>query len=151
MRLFSPKTRSARRKMGFTLEEVVVAMSIVGLTVSGTISGYVMVAKRSDWATRSAAADAAVMQRVEQVRAARWDPLAAQAVDEVVSASFPQTTVKLDLPQKAEKPEQATVRTTIEQISDDPPVRLVRVDCAWASLDGRTFTNSIVVYRTPDL
>jgi len=150
MRLLTNIEQKRRHKAAFTLEEVIVALSIVGVTMSATISGYVSVAKRSDWATRSAAADAAAMQRMEQTRAARWDTLAAQSVDEVSSVNFPQIEVALDVPQKHAVPARANVRTTVEQISIDPPLKMVRVDCLWTSLDGRAFTNSLITYRSPN-
>lgn len=142
---------STRRRCspGFTLEEVLVAISLVGITALSTVSGYVTVAKRSDWASRSAAANAAAVQRVEQIRAARWDTLASPPVDEVVAAHFPDLVVPLDVPQKEASLVQARVKTFIDRISDQPPVRLVRVECIWSSLDQRLFTNTVVAYRTP--
>jgi prepilin-type N-terminal cleavage/methylation domain-containing protein len=150
MRLTSNIQQKRRRAAGFTLEEVIVALSIVGVTMSATISGYVNVAKRSDWASRNLAANAAAAQRLEQVQAARWDTAAFPVVDEVNAASFPSVEVALDVPQKDAVPTRAKLRTTVEQISSEPPLKMVRVECLWTSLDGRAFTNTLTTYRSPN-
>ncbi len=150
MKILTTTPRNRRSLAGFALEEVVVALSIVGITTSAAISGYVHVGKRSDWASRSLAADTAAIRRMEQIRVARWDTLAASATDQVVEANFPPTELALDIPQKDSVPVRGTLRTTIQQISSNPPLKMVQVDCVWASLDGRSFTNKLISYRAPN-
>jgi type II secretory pathway pseudopilin PulG len=139
----------ARRCGGFTLEEVVVSMAITAITVGGVATGYVTTAKRAEWSTYSAAAQSAAVQQVEQVRAAKWDPLALPATDELVSANFPVATVKLDLPGASGTVAYVTNRVTITSLSVNPPLKLIRVDSTWSFMSRGPFTNSVSTYRSP--
>jgi type II secretory pathway pseudopilin PulG len=147
--LLAPRRRSARRCGGFTLEEVVVSMGISALTIGGVATGYATTTKRAEWSTYSAAAQSAALLQVEQVRAAKWDPLALPATDELVSANFPVTTVKLDLPGASGTVAYVTNRTTITSLSMDPPLKLVRVDSTWSFNSRGPFTNTVTTYRSP--
>ena len=143
------RRRAARRCGGFTLEEVVVSMAISALTIGGVASGYVTTNKRAEWSTYSAAAQSAALQQIEQARAAKWDPLALPATDELVSANFPVTTAKLDLPGASGTVAYVTNRTTITRLSVDPPLKLIRVDSSWSFQSRGPFTNSVTTYRSP--
>ncbi len=151
MKTLTNNKRTLRSRIGgFTIEEVVVAVSIIGITATATVSGYTNVSKRSEWSNRQAAASQLAAQRIEQVRSARWDTLASPVVDEIGKTSFTESKVLLDLPQRDEAPVEARLQTSVEQISDDPPLKLVRVDIIWPNLDGRVFTNTLVSYRAPN-
>jgi len=141
--------RMARRCGGFTLEEVVVSMAISAITIGGVATGYVTTAKRAEWSTYAAAAQSAALQQVEQVRAAKWDPLALPATDELVAANFPVATVKLDLPGASGTVAYVTNRVTITSLSVNPPLKLIRVDSTWSFLTRGPFTNSVTTYRSP--
>ena len=43
-----------------------------------------------------------------------------------------------------------TNRVSIVQVSDSPPLRMVQVDCVWSYPERGPFTNSVVMYRSPD-
>ena len=90
------------------------------------------------------------MQRLEQVRAAKWDTLAAPPVDQVMQSNFPPAVEILDIPISGTNLALATNFTVIQTISTAPPLKLVRVDCVWAFYTGRVYTNSLLSYRAPD-
>ena len=140
---------SRRGCAGFTIEEVVVSMAISLITIGGVATGYVTTSKRAEWSTYSAAAQSAALQQVEQVRAAKWEPLALPARDELVSANFPVTTAKLDLPGASSTVAYVTNRTTITTLSVNPPLKMIQVDSSWSFLARGPFTNSVVTYRSP--
>ena len=82
---------------GFTLAEVVVAIAIATLSFGGVIYGYVLTADRAQWSAYSLAAQSLAMQGVEQARAAKWDPKAWPAVDELGVTNYTQVDM-LDVP-----------------------------------------------------
>ena len=90
------------------------------------------------------------MRRLEQTRAAKWDPLAYPSVDDVVQSNFPVTITNLDIPLNGTNAVYATNTTTITLISTNPPLKMVRVDCVWSVLSRGPFTNSLITYRAPD-
>ena len=149
-RLTARKPASAKhRSGGFTLEEVVVSMAISAITIGGVASGYATTTKRAEWSNYSAAAQSAALQQIEQVRAAKWDPAALPATDELVSANFPLTTLKLDLPGANGTVAYVTNRTTITSLSVNPPLKLVRVESSWSFNSRGPFTNTVSTYRSP--
>ena len=148
-RLAPRKPARNRHCGGFTLEEVVVSMAISAITIGGVATGYGTTTKRAEWATYSAAAQSAALQQIEQARAAKWEPLALPATDELVSANFPVTTVKLDLPGAGGTVAYVTNRTTITSLSVNPPVKMIRVDSTWSFLSRGPFTNTVTTYRSP--
>ena len=82
---------------GFTLSEVVVAIAIATLSFGGVICGYVLTADRAQWSAYSLAAQSLAMQGVEQARAAKWDPKAWPAVDELGLTNYAEVDT-LDVP-----------------------------------------------------
>ena len=135
---------------GFSLQEVVTSLAVVGVTLGGIMMGHVTSAKIGDFSATSAAAQQAAGERLEQTRAARWDKLAYPVLDELVSSNFASVTSNLDVPGAKGVPVSATVTTSIADVSVDPPLRRVTVECVW-SLSGRgPFTNSIATLRCPD-
>lgn len=139
-----------RRAGGFTLAEVAMAAAIALLTVTGIIYGYTQSIQRAEWSGFSLAAHAAATQRLEQTRACRWDTAA--GVDQLVAANFPQQVVLLDLPVVGTNALYGTNITTITTISAAAPqLRMIRVECCWHfPITGRSFTNVVVTYRSPD-
>ena len=135
---------------GFTLEELLVSLVLASVSMGSIMTGYVSVLRQSEWAANSTAAQVLAMQRVEQVRAAKWDPLAHPAIDEVVSANFAEIKQALSVPMVSTNLPEAKVTTTITTISTDPPLKLVRVDCIWPFLDRGYYTNTVITLRSPD-
>ena len=124
-------------------------MAISAITIGGVASGYATTTKRAEWSTYSAAAQSAAQQQVEQVRAAKWEPWALPATDELGSANFPAAAVKLDLPGASGPAAYVTNRTTITTLSVNPPLKMIRVDSSWSFNSRGPFTNSVTTYRSP--
>lgn len=141
------------RKFGtsaFTLMEVVMSMAVSALTIGGIIAGYTMSARKAEWSAYSLAAHSLAMQRLEQTRAAKWDPQGWPVIDELVSSNFPVRIDVLDIPISGTNLVYATNTTTISSLSANPPLKMIRVDCAWMFLSRGPFTNTVVTYRTAD-
>lgn len=132
-----------------TLAEVVVALAITGLSVGGIISGYNYCTTSAERAGLSFAANARAMERIEETRSAKWDTASWPVVDFLVASNFPSKTVMLDLSGTGTETTTATILTTISQISSNPPLRSIRVDCVW-NYKTRFVTNTIETCRAPD-
>jgi prepilin-type N-terminal cleavage/methylation domain-containing protein len=137
---------------GFTLTEVVVAIAIATLSFGGVICGYVLTADRAQWGAYSLAAQSLAMQGVEQARAAKWDPKAWPAVDELGLTNYAEVDT-LDVPVSGQ-PVQATNYISVSLVSQSPPLRQLRADCVWGLANGRRsrgpFTNTVITLRTAD-
>ena len=135
---------------GGSLVEVIFSLGIATLTIAGSVNGYVLSANRAEWSAYSLAAHSLAMQRLEQVRAAKWDTAAYPAVDQIVQSNFgPQTNI-LDVPISCSNIVYAVSRTTMSDISANPPLKLVRVDTVWNFMNRGIFTNTVTTYRAPD-
>lgn len=143
-------TSNPRAGDGFTLVEVMVAMAILGMVAGGIIEGYIQSAQMTDWQAHSLAAHSLAIQRIEQCRAAKWDRRAYPPVDQLVSSNFPVLTEMMDMPTAGNNAAYATNFTTISDVSVDPPLRMIQVDCVWQFTNGKIFTNTVVTYRAPD-
>lgn len=139
-----------RGAQGMTLIEVAVSLAVVGITSASVISGYVYSMKQMEVAACSTAAEMAARQRLEQARAAKWDTLAEPAVDELVSSNFPVLVLPLDIPVSGNKAVHGTNITNISIASEDPPLKLIKVDCVWSLPPRGPFTNTLMIYRAPD-
>lgn len=140
----------ARGAGGFTLAEVIIAIALSAMVLASLISGYLATARRAEWTAMSEAAQLKVVNRMEQVRAARWDPWAVPPVDMLTASNFPVWVEDLFTPLGGTNATQATNIVTIQTISDKPPLKLIRVQCQWRFLDNRLYTNSLMLYRQPD-
>ena len=140
-----------RSQWAFTLAEVAVAMSITVMSMAGVIAGYIFATRQAEWSAYSLAAQSLATQRLEQTRAAKWDPRASPPVDEVVANNFPTVpTNVLDMPVSGTNMAYATNFTTISDVTNGGyPLKLIRVDCVW-SFRERVFSNTIATYRAPD-
>ena len=144
--------RQPKQSSGFTLAEVVVAIAIATLSFGGVIYGYVLSTDRAHWSAYSLAAQSLAMQGVEQVRAAKWDPKAWPAVDELGITNYTELDV-MDVPVSGQ-PVLATNYISVTLVSLDPPLRQLRADCVWSLASGRRtrgpFTNTVITLRTAD-
>lgn len=145
-----PTTRSKRGISGASLVEVLMSISISSISIGGIFQGYLIASKRAEWLACSQAANSKVLQRIEQVRAARWDPQASPALDEVQDTNFPASIAALEIPTKAGTEVYATNTLTVSTISIDPPLKMVTVECTWSLGSRGPFTNSMAIYRSPD-
>ena len=133
-----------------TLVEVLMALVLSGLAVGGIISGYTYCTASAEKAALSLAANARAMERLEETRSAKWDAASWPSVDQVVTTNFPDKVVTLDLSGSGVGITTATIQTVISQISTNPPLKLIRVDCIWKFKAGQVVTNSIETCRAPD-
>ena len=128
-----------------TLVEVVLSYGIAALAVAGIVSGYIFsTACAKQWAL-SLAANAKAMERIEETRSAQWS--IQPPVDQLVAANFPDQIVALDLSDSGDVTVYATNITQISQISIDPPLRRIRVDCIWSFKGTLVLTNTIETCR----
>ena len=144
MRLLS----TYRSAMAFTLIEIVMATGFSAMVIGATIYGYIMSAKRAEWSAYSLAAHSMAMQRVEQARAAKWDPAGFPPVDDLTNK--PAVVDILDIPISGTNIAYATSTTTIVTISTNPLLKKIRVETVWPFVNRGIFTNVVVTYRAPD-
>jgi len=138
-----------RRDYGGSLVELVIAMAIAVVTIGGSVKGYILTARKAEWSAYSLAAHSMALQRIEQTRAAKWDPSAWPAIDRVLQGNFPAQTNVLDVPIAGTNIVYGRVYTTVTNIAAYPPLKMVRVDCIWPFQQGM-FTNTVITYRAPD-
>ncbi|MBU6399185.1 MAG: hypothetical protein KGS61_02615 [Verrucomicrobia bacterium] len=135
---------------GFTLAEVVIALALATLTVGGIVYGYIQAAERAEWSAYSLAAQSLAMQKIEQTRACKWDPMGYPPTDQLVSSNFPAEVEVMDIPLSGTNLVYATNTTTITAVSVNPALRMIEVECTWAFPRRGVFTNTVVTYRAPD-
>jgi hypothetical protein len=134
---------------GVTLVETVMALAIALFVIGGLVSGFLQSARQAEASAYILAAEGMAIQGLEQVRAAKWDPRA--PLDQVQGTNFTNVPpMLLDVPGSSSRPIWGTNVTTISTISTNPQLRMIRVDCTWAFLDGRVYTNTVYTYRTTD-
>jgi prepilin-type N-terminal cleavage/methylation domain-containing protein len=139
----------AKAQSGMTLVEVTVALAIATLVIGGIINGYNYCTQAAQKSALMLAASSMAMQRVEETRSANWDTGAWPVVDQLFATNFPTKVVALDVSGDGKVTTPATVYTYISQISTTPPLRRIRVDCAWQYNGTVWLTNSIETCRAP--
>jgi type II secretory pathway pseudopilin PulG len=132
-----------------TLVEVTVALAIAGLAIVGIINGYHYCTRAAQKSALVVAANAAAMQRAEEVRSATWDTAAWPPEDQLFTTNFPERDVTLDLAGNGKVTASATVYTQISQITTNPPLKRIRVDCVWQYRGSQWLTNTIETCRAP--
>ncbi len=135
---------------GMTLVEVVISMAITGMAIGGIVNGYNYCTNSAQKAALMLAANARAMERMEETRSAIWAPDRSPAVDQLVVANFPSKTVTLDLPGSGVLILPATVLTEISQVSVNPPLKRIRVDCIWQFQGVQWVTNTIETCRASE-
>ena len=140
---------SSRRRRGFTLAEVVITAGIAALSIGGIVTGYITAASRAEWTLCSSAAQLMAQRQLEQTRTARWPALTnAILVDELGLLDGLVTNEPLDIPVSGAGVVMGTNFVTIS--TNDPPARLVRVDCVWSLVSRGPFTNTAFALRFPE-
>lgn len=145
----SAQPPSSRSQSGMTLMEVVVALVIAGMGVGGIVAGYSFCTASAEKTSLALAASARAMERIEEIRSAKWDRSSWPTVDQVVATNFPTKVVTLDLSGSGVATTPATVQTVIAQVSTNPPLKNIRVSCIW-TFRGASVTNTIETCRAPD-
>lgn len=135
---------------GVTLVETSVAMLIVAVTIAATINGYILAGNRAEWSSQSLAAHSLAIQKMEQIRSAAWNLTGEFPLDNVTEANFPVAKSVLDLPISGSNVVTAVTYTTIQSVSTNPPLKLIRIDCVWPFRERGLFTNTIMTYRAPE-
>jgi len=143
--------RILRRLAAFSLEEVVISMGISLGSVLAVISGYKVSMYRTEWSLNAGAAHALATQRLEQTRAARWEPNAPTPIDELQAANFPEVLRSLDVPVVGTNITQARLVTSISTLSSDPAMKWIQVDCIWSIGPRGPFTNTVTSMRLAEL
>ena len=135
---------------GLTMIEVVIALAISSVAVGCLAAGYCFAVLAAEKSALSLAANARMMERLEQTRSAKWDMVSWPPVDELVSGNFPIQVVRLDLAGAGSAVTYATNYTEISKPSGDPPLKRIRVDCVWNFKGVQLLTNTIQTCRCPD-
>ena len=136
-----------------TLAEVVVALSIAGLTVASLVGGYISSTVAAEKASLSLAAHTRALERLEDTHGASWNVAASPVVDQLLATNFPVETVILDLSAQGSGATYGTNFTTISQVSVTPPLRRIRVDCVWRFQNRQSstlYSNTVETLRAPD-
>jgi Tfp pilus assembly protein PilV len=140
----------ARAVAGLTLVEVVVALSVSLLAVSGIICGYLFSISSAQRSALYLAAGAKALERIEEIRSAQWDTSSWPPVDQLYGTNFPDQVVTLDEFGTGGGTVYATNYSQIWQISTNPPLKRVRVDCVWTFKGDQLITNTFETCRAPD-
>jgi Tfp pilus assembly protein PilV len=146
----SDKHRCGHSCAGIAVIEVIISMGVAAVAIGCIISGYLLAAKAAELSASSAAVQWSAIQALERTRSARWEPLAATPVDELVQTNFPTSVIALDIPLKKKKVAYATNRITITSLTGYPTLRMIRVETTWASSSRGPYTNSLITYRSAD-
>ncbi len=150
MKFYLKKRRSSNKEGGFTLAEQIVSLAVALILISGIVSGFIQAVKQAEWSSYSLAAQSLANQCLEQTRAAKWDPSGYPGVDQLQGTNFPINVQILDIPMTRSNIVYATNVVTISDISSNPRLRMVRVDCTWPFFNRGNFSNTVVSYRAPD-
>ncbi|HTD65364.1 MAG TPA: prepilin-type N-terminal cleavage/methylation domain-containing protein [Candidatus Limnocylindria bacterium] len=134
---------------GMTLVEVVMSMLITAVAVGCMITGYIFSVTSAEKSGMSFAATARAQERLEQTRCAQWDVASYPIKDQLLATNFPDTIVTLDISGSGTNATYATNITTIYEVSKDPPLKGIRVDCVW-TFQGQLISNTVETVRSPD-
>src|SRR5664279_5317831 len=142
------KTARSKTSAAFTLVEVVMAIGILVLAMSGMIYGYVQTNYQAEWSSMSLAVQALTVQSVERARAARWDVYSAATgsnPDELPPGTITTIFTNSVVIPSSGRTMSVTNTLTISTISNIPALRQIRSDSAWYfSRTGKWFTNTII-------
>jgi len=140
-------SKVARFCRGLSLVEIVISLALTSLSVAAIIDGYVVCARQAESSALHLAAQAQALERLEQIRAAKWDPNV-DFGDEIWGTNFLPVEKVLDIPSRNAK-RMATNITTIRVISTTPPLKAIKIETIWG-WNGKLYTNTIATYRGPD-
>ena len=129
--------------------EIAISLGLAALGVAALIDGYVLCARHAELTSLSLAAQAQALERMEQVRAAKYDLVSSPPVTNLQSSEFPVLVKLLDVP-LSKVPRYGTNFTTIADVVTNAMLKSIRVDCVWSWLDGKVYSNTILTYRGPD-
>lgn len=154
------KKYNGNRSAAFTLAELVVAVAILVMSISGLICGFIQVNYRSELSAMSLGAQSLAVRSVEQARAAKWDshPLTnlvndfgPGTDDEMPPTNFITIYSNALVVPATGQSISVTNYVAVSGISTNPNVRMIRSDCVWrAPFSGKWFSNTVITYRSCD-
>src|SRR5829696_7213864 len=119
--------RSSHASAAVTLVEVLVSMLILGIMITGIVSGFIQSHRTAEWSSYSLPAQALAFHPIEQARAARWAPYASIPVNDLTNIPS-KTTNLLDIPISGTNLVYATNRVTVRTVSTTPPLQEIYVE-----------------------
>jgi prepilin-type N-terminal cleavage/methylation domain-containing protein len=158
----SGKGTPRKTQAAFTLIEILIAMFILGIVLSGLIYGYVQANWTAEWSSMSLAAQSYASQGAEQARAADWRPrdwpvaYGPGTMDELTNGSIIVNVDFMDIPTKGTPTSTnfqfwVTNIVYVTNISANPPLRQIRSDAIWTfPMNGTLCTNTVILLRTSD-
>jgi prepilin-type N-terminal cleavage/methylation domain-containing protein len=157
------KWRPAKSKVlasrGFTLAEVLVALTIFILVGAGIMNGYVQANRMAEYSALSLSAQSYAQQGAEQARSANWRPRDFPPTDEKPAPLYytncgPNYIFDIPIkgdPTAANFPFFVTNYVSILNVTTNPPLRQIRSDVVWTFyLTGQKYTNTAILLRAPD-
>lgn len=153
--------RGARRLAAFTLIEIVLALAILGMVMSGLIYGYVQANRMAEWSSMSLAGQSFASQGAEIARSAHWLPRQIPPVDDLPAqpnTNLPPLVDFMDIPTKGTPNATnfqfwVTNYTSISNLSDNPHLREIRSYSVWSFPRGSSYisyTNWVILDRAGD-
>jgi prepilin-type N-terminal cleavage/methylation domain-containing protein len=160
-----------QNQTAFTLVEVMMALAIFGMIISGLIFGYVQANRMAEWSSMSLAAQSFALQGVEQARSAKWEPYAMKPTSGPVtglgtSDEWPATNSPslpyVSSPEIMDIPAAGGPNVTnssfwvtnyiyVTTNSINPPLRQIQCDCHWTfPLTKTGYTNTVITLRSPN-
>jgi prepilin-type N-terminal cleavage/methylation domain-containing protein len=143
---------------GFTLVEVLCALTIFIIIAAGILNGYVQANRMAEWSALSLSAQNYAEQGAEQARAANWRPRDYPPTDELPPTNYIETGSNyiFDIPIKGQPtdpnfPFFVTNYVTVTNLSVNPALREIISQTIWNFyLTGKTYTNTCILLRAPD-
>jgi prepilin-type N-terminal cleavage/methylation domain-containing protein len=158
--------RLARKPEGaFTLVEIVIALAILGMVMSGLIYGYVLANRMAEYSSMSLAAQSYASQGAEQARAADWRPRdypvssGPGTMDELTNGTIFTNIDFMDIPTKGNPASTnfqfwVTNIVSIANLTANPPLREIRSYAVWSFPGGSAgyipYTNWVILDRAGD-
>jgi type II secretory pathway pseudopilin PulG len=149
------KTGYSRVCEAFTLVEVLMALGLMLLVLSGVFFAYSQADRIAVWSSMSLAAQSGASEGLEAARSAQWDTQADTNGDQLPATNastpvLPLRTTPLDVPQSGAAIYVTNyIYETTNQVT--PPLREIKSVVVWTfPLTGKLFTNTVVTLRAPD-
>jgi prepilin-type N-terminal cleavage/methylation domain-containing protein len=148
----------------FTLVEVLMALALMALVMSGLMYGYVQANRMTEWCSMSLSAQSYASQGAEQARAADWRPrdsstnTGPNTKDELPATNYvlSGSNYIMDIPIKGSPSSTnfaffVTNKIYVTDLSSNPYLRQIRSDAIWIfPRTGKLYTNTLILLRAPD-
>lgn len=153
----------------FTLVEVLMAIVIMAMVMTGLLYGYVQANRMAEFSSLSLAAQSYASQGIEQIRSAQWNsqmwpitngPDTGDERPPTTNSSGVVTPIvqvaTLDIPTIGQPTSSnfafwVTNYIRVTQISANPKLRQIQSDAVWTfALTGKRYTNTVITLRAPD-